>query len=85
MAIVSRGEASFRVPEGSPKGASPRPDYIAPFRVVRMGSEMASGRLCRPMVEIGSGLFVGAIEAERQHMSEQQYIYKMRMTLPLCA
>lgn len=74
MAIVSRGEASFRVPEGSPKGASPRPDYIAPFRVVRMGSEMASGRLCRPMVEIGSGLFVGAIEAERQHMSEQQYI-----------
>ena len=37
------------------------------------------------MAEIGSGLFVGAIEAGRQHVSEQQYIYKMRMTLPLCA
>ncbi len=63
----------------------PRPDRIAPFRVVRTGSEMASGRPCRPMVETGSGLFVGAIEAGRQHVSEQQYKYKMRMTLPLCA
>ena len=73
MAIVSRGGVIPRA-RGFSKMRFPRPDRIAPFRVVRTGSEMASGRPCRPTVETGSGLFVGAIEAGRQHVSEQQYI-----------